>query len=267
LYNANQAALKPLMLSAISAIFRRGWLARKLKISVRELLLLIQLTGLDPFAAPDPTNPPILRLISLVHAMKDRSLKSAVALYLIWNQDLSGKSAPDPSQIKDFARTLRSSLAAIETEFGVADDPDGTIARARMALVYGNDDTNLFFSFLDNTFVTDVQYSRTIFTSTVSYTHNHATLEQAILDAAPNKIAYDDAKKTLSFTGILTDTVRNELKKIVDITDDFKDAVDALYTENQKVQANLEQPIVDAAVPGRIYYDDFRKRLYFFGIL
>ncbi len=83
LYVANQAALRPLTLLDISAIFRRGWLARTLKLSVRELLLLIQLTGLDPFAAPDPTDPAILRLIALVQALKARSLKSTAALYLI----------------------------------------------------------------------------------------------------------------------------------------------------------------------------------------
>ncbi len=253
----------------ISAIFRRGWLARKLKLSVRELLLLTKLTGLDPFATLNTTDPAIVHLIELVQSMKDRSFKSAAALYLIWNQDLSGKSAPDSAQVAAFARTLRLGLTAVEGEFAVADDPDGTIARARMALVYGNDATNLFFGFLDNTFVTDVQYNRAaiVFVTHVPYHHNQATLEQAILDAAPNQIAYDDATKMLSFNGILTDTVRNALKKIAGVTDDFKNAVDALYTENQQVvQANLEQPIVDT-VPGRIYYDDFRKRLYFSGIL
>ncbi len=138
-----------------------------------------------------------------------------------------------------------------------------------MALVYGNDATNLFFGFLDNTFVTDVQYNRAaiVFVTQVPYHHDHTTLEQAILDAASNQIAYDDTTTTLSFTGILTDKVRNALKKVAGVTDAFKNAVDALYTENQQVvQANLEQPIVES-VPGRIYYDDFRKRLYFSGIL
>ena len=36
--------------------------SRSLKISVRELLLLMELTGLDPFAVPDPTDPALLRL-------------------------------------------------------------------------------------------------------------------------------------------------------------------------------------------------------------
>jgi len=60
----------PLTIPNVSEIYRRGWLARKLKLSVRELLLLIQLTGLDPFAAPDPTNPAILQIISLVQALR-----------------------------------------------------------------------------------------------------------------------------------------------------------------------------------------------------
>jgi len=264
-YDADTALTIP----NLSAIFRWGWLARKLKLSVRELLLLTQLTSLDPFATPNPTHPAILRLIELVQSMKDRSFKSTSALYLVWNQDLSGKSTPDAAQIATFARTLRLGLASIETEFAVADDPDGTIARARMALVYGEDATNLFFGFLDNTFVTDVQYNRAAidFVTQVTYIHNHTTLEQEILNAAPKQIAYDDATKTLSFTGILTDAIRDALKKIAGVTDDFKHAVDALYAENQRViQANLEQPIVDS-VPGRIYYDDFRKRLYFSGIL
>jgi len=61
----------------ISAIYRPGWLARKLKISVREFLLLTQLTGLDPFAAPDPTNPAVLRIIELVQTLKAGSLKTS----------------------------------------------------------------------------------------------------------------------------------------------------------------------------------------------
>src|SRR5262249_25648469 len=112
-YDANTALTIP----NISAIFRRGWVARKLKLSVRQLLLLIQFPGLDPFAAPDPTNPAILRFISLVQSLKNRSLKSAAALYLIWNQDLSGKSAPDPAQIAELARTLRGDFASIDDQF------------------------------------------------------------------------------------------------------------------------------------------------------
>ena len=168
---ADQATLTPLTIPNISAIYRRGWLARKLKLSVRELLLLTQRTGLDPFAAPDiavqpaapapavPVEPPILRLIALVQALRDRSLKTAAALYLIWNQDLSGKSAPDSAQVTEFARTLRGDFAGIEDQFAVTEDPGGDIARVRMTLVYGQDAADAFFALLDDTIVLDVAYT------------------------------------------------------------------------------------------------------------
>lgn len=258
-----------LTIDNISAIYRRGWLARKLKLSVREFLLLTQLTGLDPFAAPDPTNPAILRLIALVQALKARSLKSAATLYLIWNQDLSGKSAPDAAHVAAFARTLRQDFAAVETEFAVKDDPDGAIAQTRMTLVYGADGAAFFFGLLNDTLITDVPYSRDQVTlvTTVTYDNGQAALDQAIIDAAPGLIAYDDVSKQLSFTGTLTTETRDKLKSVAGVTAQFQAAIDSLFAENEKVtKADLEQAIVDSA-PGRIAYDDFRKRLSFTGVL
>lgn len=276
----------------VSPVFRLGWLARKIKLSVRELLMLTRFTGIDPFVIPafddanKPVDLPILRLIELVDKLRAASLKPVQALYLIWNQDISGKSVPEDGEISGFARTLRSNFTTIESEFALTDDPDGQIARARMALVYGNEVTDLFFGLLGNTLVTEVHYS-----------HGQATLAQAILNAAPGRIAYDDFRKRLSFTGILTTTVRDALK--VGVPLDFEKAVESLYAENQKVigpffasypellplydaytffgelsssidythsQATLEQAIRSAA-SDRIAYDNASKRLSFKGVL
>jgi hypothetical protein len=267
-----------LTVESVSAVFRRGWLARKLKLSAREFRYLTTynsestppatFTDLDPFAPPDPPNPPILRLIELVNRLRNASLDPAHALYLIWNEDISGKSAPDDAEITGFARTLRSDLAAIDAEFAIADDPEGSIARARMALVYGNATTDQFFGLLENTYITEVEYSRSgELITEVPYTHHQTTLDQAILDAAPNRIGYDDNRKRLSYKGTLSTTTRDALKAVARVTAGFQAAVDYLYAENQEViQANLEQMIVKAA-PGRIAYNDFRKRLSFTGVM
>ena len=82
----------------------------ELKLSVRELLLLIQVTGLDPFAAPGPDQArnPAADLPGA--GLRDRSLKSYRRVYLIWNQDLSGKSGTTPEQVRrgpDAAARLR----------------------------------------------------------------------------------------------------------------------------------------------------------------
>lgn len=219
-YDENTALTIP----NISAIFRRGWLARNLKISVHELLLLSKFTGLDPFTAPDMKNPAILRLIELVQKMKDRSLKLAVALYLIWNQDVSGKSAPEQTQITELARTLRSDYAAINDQFSAIDDPNGDVARARMTLVYGQETSDAFFALLDDTLVVDV-----------AYTHSLSLLELAVTDA-DSKISYDNFRHKLSHLGLITTEIRTILKNINEVSADFQKAVDALFNRSEEIK-------------------------------
>jgi hypothetical protein len=210
----------PLTLTNISAVYRRGWLAHKMRLSVRELLQLTSLTGLDPFAAPDSPSagdPAIVHLILLVQSMKARSLKSAAALYLIWNQDLSGKSAPTPAQVTEFARTLRGDFAAIEDQFAAIQDSGGDIARARMTLVYGQESADAFFALLNNTIVLDVPYSQL-----------QPALEPAITAVDAN-LAYDNFRHRLSHTGILTAVTQAALKGLGAATLAFQQAVDGLF--------------------------------------
>lgn len=231
-YDANTVLTVP----NVSAIFRRGWLARKLKLSVRELLLLIRLTGLDPFAAPDPTNTAIWRLIKLVQSMKDRSFKSAVALYLIWNQDLSGKSAPDATQVASFARTLRLAFASVASEFAVADDPDGAIAQTRMTMVYGVDTAAFFFALLNNTLTVEIEFSDPDGTLSPGATWQAIENAAGKTDAGVPRIVYDDFRKRLSYSGVLTTATRDAIKLAAGGgAAAFKTAVDDLYDENQAV--------------------------------
>jgi hypothetical protein len=217
----------PLTLANVTAIFRRGYLARKLRISVRELLLLTSLTGLDPFAAPDDTNPAIVQLIDLVQALRDRGMKTSVALYLIWNQDLSGRSAPTATQLTELVRQLRNDYSAVEDQFAATEDPTGDVARARMALVYGSDPTTTFFGLLDNTMVLDV-----------AYTHPNPTLEPAIT-GTDARLAYDDFAHRLSYTGVLTATARAALLGIVGTPAVFKTAIEALFARSEDVKGSF----------------------------
>lgn len=235
----------PLSLANISAVYRRGWLAHKMRLSVRELLLLVSLTGLDPFAAPESPavgNPAIVHLITLVRAMKDRSLKSAAALYLVWNQDLSGKSAPTPDQVTEFARTLRGDFAAIEDQFAATEDPGGDIARARMTLVYGQEASDAFFALLDNTIVLDVPY-----------THPTPALEAAIIAADAN-LAYDNFRHRLLHTGLLSAVTQGALKAVAGVTPAFQQAVDGIFALSQDASGSFFardpelKPLYDAYV-------------------
>jgi hypothetical protein len=280
-------ALTPLSVPVISAIYRHGWLARALKISVRELLLLLRFTGLDPFADPDPTAPALMQLISLVQALQERAFKSAAALYLVWNQDLSGKSAPDAAQIAALARTLRGDFAAIDEQFSAIEDPNGDVARARVTLVYGPETSDAFFALLDDTLPIDT-----------AYTHASPTLEAAITAADP-RIAYDDFRHLLSHRGLMTAAMQTALKNVSGVASRFKDAVDALFARSEDAKgaffvrnpelrpvydkaAALEQRLVLAmdythaapalepaivAADNRIAYDNAAHRLSYAGVL
>jgi hypothetical protein len=228
-YDANSQ----LTLANVSAIYRRGWLARRLQNSVRELLLLMQFTRLDPFAAPDPVNPAILLLVRLVQAFKARSFKEAAVLYLIWNQDLSGKSAPASENVSAFARALRSAFAAVEAELAVADDPDGSIAQSRMALVFGTDAASFFFGLLNNTIGVDVAFGDP--DGTLATPALRQAIENAAgkTDAGTPRIAYDDFRKRLSYSGVLTAVTCDAVKAAAGATAAaFKTAMDDLYNKN-----------------------------------
>lgn len=234
----------------ISKIFRHGYLARVLRISVRELLMLITITGLDPFNAAivsDPFVPPLLQFMELLNELKERSLKLSTALYLVWNQDLSGQAAPGTAQMNEFARGLRSDFSKIENEFSISDDPDGEIARARITLVYGTEATDIFFNILNETF-----------TSQTFYTHFAPSFGTALAAAvkiaggtfgasATPRISYDEFHRQLVFTGVLDTTKRDALKAVVTALDvvaevpggqlamfqaDFRNAIDRLYAAN-----------------------------------
>lgn len=217
-----------LTLEAISAIHRRGWLARKLRISVRELLLLIKVTGIDPFAAPDPPDPPMLRFIALLEALRATPLKPVEALYLFWNHDLSGRSVPEERDILAFVRTLRTALHAIDAELAVVDDPTGEIARARMALVYGVETTDVFFGLLNDSFATHVPYD-----------HDESDLDAAIVAAGAGRLEYDDFRKHLTFSGAMSTGLRDAIKTAAGSNAPLTTAIDALFTATQQAIAPL----------------------------
>lgn len=192
-------ATTPLSLDNVSALFRHGWLAHKLGLSVLEFLLLCRFSGLDPFAALDPgaaapVEPPVIRFVRLLQAMSAAGLRTVQALYLLWNQDISGKSAPPATNIAALAIALRADFAAVEAQFALQDDPDGSIAQGLMTLVYGSVASSFFFGLLNNTFTTSVYYSNPA---------GQPTLPQPIIDLSGGRLTYNDLSKQLGFAGFL----------------------------------------------------------------
>ena len=188
-------------LDNVSEVFRCGWLAHTLGISVLEFLQLRTFTGLDPFARPrHRAAARIIGFIQLVQALSTAGMIPAQALYLMWNSDNAGTFTPPPSVITGLAAALVADFAAVDTEFVLpaGGDPDGSIAKKLMTLVYGTATTNTFFGLLNNTFTTSIAYS---------VPPGQNALPDSVLAAgtvASGQLSYDNMAKQLSFSGVLT---------------------------------------------------------------
>jgi hypothetical protein len=186
-----------LSLDNVSAVYRRAWLARTLKLTVVELLSLIKFTYPNVFATPDlgtisPAEPALVLFVRLVQELKAASVKPAQALYLMWNADLSGESAPTDDAITRLAATLRTDFEAVDSQFVLVDDPNGDIAQSLLSLAYGKPITDFFFGLINNTYATTVQYSSP-----------QGALPSAFTAVSPKRIIYDDLRKQLTFLGVL----------------------------------------------------------------
>ena len=227
-----------LNMANISAIFRHGYLARKLRLSVREFLAIKHLSGLDPFAPLDfeqDTNsasfgavrPQALRFIETVRQIQDSPFKVSQLVYYLKHEDWSGKASPSKEDILAFARILRSDLLRIEQENTVSEDPNGEITRSKMALVYPQKSVDIFFGLLTNAI-----------TFTTEYDHSQPQLEDTVLSVT-YRIVYDDLTKQLSFHGVMTENERDALKNLLGVSQKFKDAVDNLYMQGQTALSEL----------------------------
>jgi Neuraminidase-like domain/Salmonella virulence plasmid 28.1kDa A protein len=223
----------PLSLAAVSDIYRRAWLARTLGLSVLELLSLIAYTGVDPFAPPvlddtDPVSSPFLDFLTRAQALDTAGLTPTQVLYLLWNIDLSGVSAPSPTVTSGLASALRSAFAAIDSQFSVGGSVTAATAQSLMSLVLGSTAAGIYFGLINNTF-----------TTTVSFGYTQSTLPAAVLTAAAGRLSYDDLAKQLSFSGYLDPTTLSGLQSAATGDSTLLGGLTALSTANAQAVSSF----------------------------
>lgn len=164
------------------------------------------------------------RLIHFTKQLRTASLQLQDLFYILWNEDLSGKSAPKIRDVLELARTTREKMAAIEDELSTAGAADTATARAKMSLVYRGDAVELFLSLLDDTFGVETPYD-----------HGQAIWNSAAISSASERISYDNIKKRLVFRGLMSDAERSSLAALSGATDAFKAAIAELFSQGQRI--------------------------------
>jgi hypothetical protein len=192
----------PVTLDVVTDLYKHAWLARTLNLSVLELLALGAATGIDPFTPAFPSttadvSAPLLDFIRLTQNLAAAGLAPVQALYLLWNIDLSGVSAPPSLTTVSLAIALRAAFAAIDAQFALTANPSVASVKALMTQVLGAAASDFYFGLLAGTF-----------TTTVGFSSPTGALPAAVLTASNDatktpRLGYNDLTKELSYVGYL----------------------------------------------------------------
>ena len=154
-----------LSLPAVSLLFRYGLLAKALKLSVRELIALKQLSALDPFRAlhPDPLlalseDHPFsqtLRFVEVAEAVQQSGLAIDDLDYLLRHRfDETGKYRPNRRGALTLIKTLAEGIRAIRAEHAAPHDAgvlNEETLRQKLGLVLPPDVVERFVAMMNGT--------------------------------------------------------------------------------------------------------------------
>lgn len=237
-----QYLLRYFRTETISRVYRRAWLARKLRLSVEELLLISRYSGLSfegEIGAVSPSAPPnqFEALVRLVSAVRAAGLTPAEALLLFWNHDLLSAGRPGRDAALAFAATARGELASVERSMVPTDDPDSALLTQLLSSVFSGDTAGRYLDFVE-------RRAR----SEVTYAHNAATLSAQVL-LVGDGLVYDDLFKRLQYTkGVMPPTVLSALlNPVLSQSQAFSDAVTALSVKSEEFFLQLNQPALRLA--------------------
>ncbi|SFE35463.1 neuraminidase-like domain-containing protein [Nitrosomonas sp. Nm166] len=251
----NTAALS---LTNVSLLYHHGLLAKALKLAVRELIALKQLSGLDPFKAlhPDPLatleqDHPFsqtLEFAKVVEEVKESGLKIEDLDYLLRHRfDETGKYRPNHESTLALLKTLAESARTIRAEHAVPEDPDvlsEEVLRQKLGLILPSDTTERLLGMVNTTVE---------FTSTKSGVNEAGRLnpgmfvsEERIHEVSYKEIPYKEQKLTVR--GVLFDPAIGTMRASFDTV---------LTGEQKSVFADLLDSVKKNA---RDFFDNHLKK-------
>lgn len=154
-----------LTLPHVSLLYRYGLLAKGLKLSVRELIALKQLSGLDPFK-PLPQVPLTaieedhpytytLRFVEAAEEIKASGMSTLDLDYLLRHRfDETGKYRPDREGMLSLLKSLSEGIRAIRAEHAIPAEPgalSGEELRQKLSLVLPSATVERFLAMLNGT--------------------------------------------------------------------------------------------------------------------
>lgn len=216
-----------LSLPTLSMLYRYNLLANTLKLTMRELIALKQLSGLDPFKPlhPDPLTTieedhpfsQTLRFVEVVEEIKDSGLKIEDLDYLLRHHfDDTGIYHTDQEARMALLKTLAEGVRAIYAEHALPDDLGALsdeLLRQKLGLILPADVVERFLAMMNAT----VEFTAT--KQGVAPT-DQLTAEMFTGQPAIRNVHYNATRQEqkLTFRGVLFDSQKAELETIVQTT-------------------------------------------------
>lgn len=264
-----------LSLPNVSLLYRYGLLAKALKLSVQELIVLKQLSGLNPFkpvqldplATIEQDHPfsQTLRFVEVAEEVKDSGLKIDDLDYLLRHRfDETGKYRPNSDAMLALLIMLSEGVRAIRAEHVMPDDPGAMseeVLRQKLGLALPSDVVERFLAMMNGT----AEFTATkAGVQSASQLHPDGfTNEPIIRDVSYNATRQE---QKLTVRGVLFDAQKNDLKGrlpkpippnlhvpspiLGDLLDDAQQQARSFFEKHLRKQAPNVQPaggFLDAA--------------------
>lgn len=269
-HSGQDFATAALSLDAVSLLYRYGLLAKALKLTVRDLITLKQLSGLDPFK-PLPADlltnldddyplTQTLPFIEIAEKIKQSEFKIEDLDYLLRDRfDPVGKYRSNPDDNLALIKTLATEIRRVQAEHAVPDDPASVsddVLQQKLALVLPADVVTTFMSMWSGT----IEYQ-------ASQTSPTALNLGAIADSRI-RLTYDATRQIqrLTFRGVLLDDQKTQL--ITGQPAAFVDLLNAVQLQAQSFFAkyfasfltNSDFTLLFAPIPDELTDDEKQRR-------
>lgn len=215
-----------LSLANVSLLYRYSLLAKALKLSVRDLIALKQLSGVDPtkplhadpLATVNEDYPfsQTLRFVEITEAVKNSGLKIEDLEYLLRHRfDETGKYRPDREGTLALLKTLAEGVHAIRAEHAVPDDAGAMseeVLRQKLGLALTPDVVERFLAMMNGT----AEFTAT---KTGVAAANKLDVHAFKGEATIRQVSYNAARQEqkLTFQGVLFEAQKTALQTHFDV--------------------------------------------------
>lgn len=225
-----------LTLNNLIYIFRHAYLARKLKISIEELISLKNIFyGTNIFAMPTGKQSNVLDFIKIIKLLKDSNISINQLFYLLKDRNADNEMSPSRDDLLNMCSIIRDELLNINNSQGKFENYDEMTIKDQLLTTYSTNVVNTFFGLLHKTFESKIDCN------TIDIETKNEMFQKSDQIDYIDYIDYNNQSPQLIFRGLMTVDKKLALENIESATPNFKEAINALFYKTWEFFAKFSE--------------------------